>query len=154
MSVVMLNVKTAADIKSTNLNLQADAVIVGSGAGGAVMAYELAAAGKSVILLEAGPYVPSSQFNETFPDMLELLYEDKGNQATKQGDLLVLQGRCLGGSTVVNGCVTFRVPDFILQQWSAEFGLSNLSSESLAPYFEKVEKNLSIHTNGPHEINE
>ena len=69
----MLNVKTAADIKSTNLNLQADAVIVGSGAGGAVMAYELAAAGKSVILLEAGPYVPSSQFNETFPDMLELL---------------------------------------------------------------------------------
>lgn len=151
---MMLSVKTAADIKTSNLDLEADIVIVGSGAGGAVMAYEMAAAGKSVILLEAGAHVPSSEFNEKFPDMLELLYEDKGNQATKQGDLLVLQGRCLGGSTVVNGCVTFRVPDFILEKWGQEYGLTNLTPEVLAPYFDKVEKNLSIHTNGPHEINE
>lgn len=151
---MMLSVKTAADSKTSNLDLEADIVIVGSGAGGAVMAYEMAAAGKSVILLEAGSHVPSSEFNEKFPDMLEMLYEDQGNQATKQGDLLVLQGRCLGGSTVVNGCVTFRVPDFILEKWGQEYGLTNLTPEVLAPYFDKVEKNLSIHTNGPHEINE
>ena len=151
---MMLNVTTAAQVNSTSLDLEADAVVIGSGAGGAVMAYELAAAGKSVILLEAGSYIPSSRFNEKFPDMLELLYEDKGNQVTSQGDLLVLQGRCLGGSTVVNGCVTFRVPNFILEQWSQEYGLTNLTPESLEPYFEKIEKNLSIHTNEPHEINE
>ncbi|MBA54623.1 MAG: glucose-methanol-choline oxidoreductase [Pseudomonadales bacterium] len=151
---MMLNVITAAQVKNTTLNLEADAVVIGSGAGGAVMAYELAAAGKSVILLEAGSYIPSSRFNEKFPDMLELLYQDEGNQVTSQGDLLVLQGRCLGGSTVVNGCVTFRVPDFILEKWSQEYGLTNLTPETLAPYFEKVEKNLSIHTNQPHEINE
>lgn len=155
---MMLKVIQASDIQAQSLvnkhlELQADVVIVGSGAGGSVMAYEMAAAGKSVILVEAGPYVPSTEFNEKFPDMLERLYEDQGGQATKQGDLLVLQGRCLGGSTVVNGCVAFRVPDYILAQWAAEFGLENLTPDTLKPYFEKVERHLSVHTNAPYEIN-
>ena len=46
------------------------------------------------------------------------------------------------------------MPDFILEKWGQEYGLTNLTPEVLAPYFDKVEKNLSIHTNGPHEINE
>lgn len=151
---VQLKVTTAADIREPALSLTADVVVVGSGAGGAVMAYEMAKAGKKVIVLEAGPYVPSSQFNEKFPDMLERLYADHGNQATSNGDLLVLQGTCLGGSTVVNGCVAFRVPDFILEEWQRDFGLTNLTVEALAPYFEKVEKNLSIHENQEYEINQ
>ena len=150
----MLKVTTAADITSTSLKLDVDVVIVGSGAGGAVMAYEMAKAGKTVAVLEAGPYVPSSNFNEKFAHMLTTLYQDKGNQANTQGDLLVLQGRCLGGSTVVNGCVAFRVPEFILQEWHQKFGLTNLTKETLDAYFEKVERNLYIHQNQPHEINE
>ncbi|HVL02314.1 MAG TPA: GMC family oxidoreductase [Dongiaceae bacterium] len=150
----VLKVTTARDVSDAQLQLEADVVVIGSGAGGAVMAYEMAKAGKSVIVLEAGPYVPSTRFNEKFPDMLELLYADKGNQATSGGDLLVLQGRCIGGSTVVNGCVAFRVPDFILQDWHRDFGLTNLTTEVLAPYYDKVEKNLGIHTNGEHEINQ
>lgn len=151
---VQLKVTTARDIQQASLSLTADVVVVGSGAGGAVMAYEMAKAGKKVIVLEAGPYVPSSQFNEKFPDMLELLYADHGNQATSGGDLLVLQGTCIGGSTVVNGCVAFRVPDFILADWQRDFGLTNLTVDALAPYFDKVEKNLAIHENQEHEINQ
>ncbi len=154
MTTVSLNVTTAKDVRESSLQLDADVVIIGSGAGGAVMAYEMAKAGKKVIVLEAGPFVPSTQFNEKFPDMLELLYADNGNQATASGDLLVLQGQCIGGSTVVNGCVAFRVPDFILEDWHRDFGLTNLTTESLAPYYDKVEKNLSIHTNQEHEINQ
>lgn len=148
-----LPVITAEQWQQNNATLECDVVIVGSGAGGAVMAFELANAGKSVIVLEAGPYVPSQRFNETFPDMLSLLYQDHGNQANKDGDLLVLQGRCVGGSTVVNGTVAFRVPDFILKDWQRDFGLTNLTSEMLAPYFDKIEKRLSVHDNEPHEIN-
>ena len=151
---VQLNVTTANDVRETSLQLDVDVVVVGSGAGGAVMAYEMARAGKKVAVLEAGPYVPSSRFNEKFPDMMELLYADHGNQATSNGDLLVLQGTCLGGSTVVNGCVAFRVPDFILEEWHRDHGLTNLTVEALAPYFDKVEKNLSIHENQEHEINQ
>lgn len=148
-----LPVITAAEWTTDNATLECDVIIVGSGAGGAVMAFELANAGKSVIVLEAGPYVPSQRFNENFPDMLSLLYQDHGNQANKDGDLLVLQGRCVGGSTVVNACVAFRVPDFILKDWQRDYGLANLTSERLAPYFEKIEKRLSVHDNEAHEIN-
>lgn len=148
-----LPVITAEQWQSDSATLECDVVIVGSGAGGAVMAYELANAGKSVIVLEAGPYVPSQRFNEVFPDMLGLLYQDHGNQTNKDGDLMVLQGRCVGGSTVVNGCVAFRVPDFILKDWHRDHGLSNLTSETLAPYFEKIEKRLSVHENEAYEIN-
>jgi choline dehydrogenase-like flavoprotein len=148
-----LPVMTAAQWQAANATLECDVVIVGSGAGGAVMAFELANAGKSVIVLEAGAYVPSERFTENFPDMLATLYQDHGNQTNKDGDLMVLQGSCVGGSTVVNGCVAFRVPDFILKDWHRDHGLTNLTSEVLAPYFDKVEKRLSVHDNEPHEIN-
>lgn len=148
-----LAVTQAKDITETALELNVDAVIVGSGAGGAVAAYELAAAGKSVLVLEAGPYVPSSEFTEDFAEAMAQLYQDQGAQANAEGDLLVLQGRCVGGSTVVNGCVAFRTPDYILADWQKTFGLTNLTVEALDPYFAKVENNLGIHVNEEYEIN-
>lgn len=136
-----------------DLSLQADVVIVGSGAGGAVMAYELAKSGKSVVILEAGPYIPSSDFQEKFVPALQTLYADHGGQINSDGDLVVLQGRCVGGSTVVNACVCFRTPDYILQDWQQAHGLHNLTPETLRPYFEKVEQRLSVHENEEAEIN-
>ena len=71
----------ASDIRSSDdIVLNADVVIVGSGVGGSVIAHELAAAGKSVIVLEAGRYVPSSQFTEDMAWALENLYQDVGTQ--------------------------------------------------------------------------
>ncbi len=142
-----LAVTQASDIKESTIELTADVVVIGSGAGGAVIAYEMAAAGKNVIILEAGPYVPSTGFTEKLPDMLELLYEDQGAQMNSTGDMAILQGRCVGGSTVVNGAVTFRTPDVILEKWNTQYGLTELG-----PYFKKVEKNLSVHENQSHEI--
>lgn len=148
-----LVVTEAKDVNTDLLELTADVVVIGSGAGGAVAAYELAQAGKSVIVLEAGPYVPSREFTEDFAQAMNQLYQDKAAQANKDGDLLVLQGRCVGGSTVVNGCVAFRTPDHILQDWQKKFGLDNLTSAALDPYFSRVESNLGIHVNAEHEIN-
>lgn len=148
-----LAVVQAKDVTQATLELVADVVVVGSGAGGAVAAYELARSGKSVIVLEAGPYVPSSAFTEDFTKAMDQLYQDKGAQANKDGDLLLLQGRCVGGSTVVNGCVSFRTPDYILEDWQKQHGLTNLTPAALEPYFAKVESNLGIHENQEHEIN-
>lgn len=147
-----LKVTQASDIAVGTLNLRADVVVIGSGAGGAVAAYELARKGLDVLVLEAGPYVPSSEFSEDFSDSLERMYEDYGGQTNKDGDLLLLQGRCIGGSTVVNGCVAFRTPDFVLEEWGTDFGLTNLSPAAMKPWFERVEKHLSIKENGEHEI--
>ncbi len=147
-----LAVTQAKDIHEPRLNLQADVVVVGSGAGGAVVAYELARRGKRVLVLEAGPYVPSRDFSERFPEAMEQLYQDHGGQTNRSGDLLILQGACVGGSTVVNAGVCFRTPDFILRDWRRDFGLTGLTSDSMRPYFERVEKHLGVHENGEHEI--
>jgi len=149
----VLEVTWPSEIPDAGLDLDADVVVVGSGAGGAVTAYELARSGAKVVVLEAGPHIASSAFQEHAATALETLYEDHGNQVNTTGDLPILQGRCVGGSTVVNGAVCFRVPDQVLQNWAENHGLDNLSPESLAPYFERVERNLSIHQNEPHEVN-
>lgn len=149
----VLQVKQPHEIPDTGLELEADVVVVGSGAAGSVVAYELSRSGAKVIVLEAGPYIPSSQFQEHAATAFETLYEDHGNQTNTTGDLAILQGRCIGGSTVVNAAVCFRVPDQVLANWAQEHGLDNLSPEALAPYFDRVEQNLSIHENAPYEVN-
>jgi choline dehydrogenase-like flavoprotein len=103
-----------------DLTIRADVAIVGSGAGGAVMAYEMAKAGKSVVVLEAGRYVPSTQFSEIAVDMFDKLFQDRGAQLNMDADIMVLQGRCVGGSTVINGAVCFRIPDHVLKVWQTD----------------------------------
>ncbi len=149
-----MNIIEAAHIKTSSVKEKADVVVVGSGAGGAVMAYELAAAGKRVVMLEAGPYVPSTAFNENYADMFERLFVDKARQTNVDGDLNILQGSCVGGSTVVNATVALRVPDWILEQWRDEFGVEGMGPAEMGPKFDLVEKRLWVHVNQPHEINQ
>jgi choline dehydrogenase-like flavoprotein len=146
-----LQLTQASDITQTQLTLQADAVVVGSGAGGAIAAYELARAGKKVIVLEAGPYVPSEKFAEMLAVAMGTLYQDHGGQSNMNGDIAILQGACVGGSTVVNAALCFRTPDYYLKRWGREHGLTNLTPEVMKPYFEKVEANLHIREVTPSE---
>jgi len=147
-----LKVTQASDIADgAQLRLQADAVVVGSGAGGAIAAYELAKSGKKVIVLEAGPYMPSEKFTEMLAVSMGTMYADHGGQANTTGDISILQGACVGGSTVVNAALCFRTPDYYLNLWGKEYGLRNLTPAVLRPYFEKVEQNLNIKSVGPVE---
>ncbi len=146
-----LKVTQASDITQETLHLKADAVIVGSGAGGAIATYELARAGKKVIVLEAGPYISSEKFTEMLAVSMGTLYQDHGGQSNMHGDIAILQGACVGGSTVVNAALCFRTPDYYLKLWGKEFGLTNLTTAVMTPYFEKVERNLSIRSVAAHE---
>jgi choline dehydrogenase-like flavoprotein len=146
-----LKVTQASDVKDSRLTLKADAVVIGSGAGGAIAAYELAKAGKKVIVLEAGPYVPSEKFPEMLAVAMGTLYQDHGGQSNTNGDIAILQGACVGGSTVVNAALCFRTPDYYFKKWGKEFGLTNLTSAKMKPIFEKVERNLHISTVKPNE---
>jgi len=146
-----LQVTQASDVTQGNIELNVDAVVIGSGAGGAIAAYELAKAGKKVVVLEAGPYVPSEKFTEMMAVSMDTLYADHGGQSNTAGDISILQGACVGGSTVVNAALCFRTPDYYLELWAKEFGLTNLTPEVMRPYFEKVEANLGIAPNKPYE---
>jgi choline dehydrogenase-like flavoprotein len=130
-----------------------DVCVIGSGAGGATMAYELASAGKSVVILEAGGYYKAKDFNQREIEMSALLYEDAGGQAPKDGSIIVLQGRCVGGSTTVNAVVCFRTPDFVLEDWEKSYGLQGYSPSDLDPHFSRVEEILHVVENTEVEIN-
>ena len=125
--------------------------MIGSGAGGAVVAAELAAAGRDVVLLEQGGYHTRRDFDQREDHMLPLLFEDGGMRTTEDGHIGILQGRGVGGSTVHNLCYCFRAPDPILALWREEHGVGELAS--LRDSFERVERGLGVQAIAPEELN-
>jgi choline dehydrogenase-like flavoprotein len=125
--------------------LSADACVIGAGAGGAVLAAELAEGGMDVIVLEQGREHDPDSFTARPPEMLARLYRDGGQTATLGNPPIGLPlGSGLGGTTVINSGTCFRTPPRVLEHWSSEFGLEQLDAESLAPCFERVEQALSV----------
>jgi len=106
--------------------IAADLCVIGSGAGGAVIAYHAAAAGLRVVVLEEGRYVPAPEMSHNEPVMSATLYKESGLQATVDLEMTILQGRTLGGTTVINNAICFRVGDpaltptrRTLEEWAA-----------------------------------
>ena len=130
-----------------------DVCVIGSGAGGAVAAKELAEAGLSVAVLEAGEDRDSATFSRYAPEMLHRLFWDGGMRPTHDGSILIAQGRGVGGSTVHNLCYAVRTPDPILEQWGAEFGIHDLDPTDLAPSLERVEMALAVKQIQEEEVN-
>ncbi len=124
--------------------IEADAVVVGTGAGGGMAFRELAKAGLRVVALEAGGYRTSSEFNQREDDMLPMLFQDGGGQSTSDLAIRVLQGRGVGGSTVHNTNLCKRTPDAILELWQRRYGVSGASAREMAPLFDEIERELSV----------
>ncbi len=133
----------SAKTLSGDLELKAEVCVIGSGAGGAVVAKELAEAGRDVVLLEQGGHYTKEDFTQREEEMMPLLFEDMGQRATDDGAILILQGRNIGGSTVHNLCYCFRTPRPIVEKWRREEGIV-WTYEELIPSFERVEKMLHV----------
>src|SRR5215467_7791493 len=94
---------------TTDLHVECSVVVVGSGAGGATMAAELADAGMDVVIVEEGGYHPTESFTAATGRALRTLYRDAGiGLALGSPPVLFSEGRCVGGSTVVNGGMSWR----------------------------------------------
>jgi len=128
-----------------NLKLSADVVVVGSGAGGPVMAKELQERGRSVILLEEGGHYRTTDFKNDPVWAFRHLYRDGGATIGLGNPPVPFPlGRCLGGTTTVNSGTCFRTPDSILRKWQREWNLPDISPEFMRPFFERVESLYSI----------
>ena len=128
-----------------------DAVIVGSGAGGAVLARELARDGRSVLVLEEGGHYTKEQYGAMPPsEALRSLFREAGlSAAVGLGDtplIAILAGKCVGGSSVLTGGVCFRVPEDILHGWTHDLKLPGVSPEALDPYFSEIEEAIHVET--------
>ena len=125
--------------------LRADACVIGTGAGGAPVAKELAEGGMRVVMLEEGERRTPDEFNARPRDMTALLYRDAGQVATVGNVPIVLPlGSHVGGTTLVNSGTCFRTPPAVLELWAERFGLEQLGVEELDPFFRRVERELNV----------
>jgi len=101
-----------------------DYVIVGSGAAGASAARVIADRSSSLAVIEEGPAVATEEFvDRSFPTLARL-YRNMGAQVTRgRAPMLIVQGRCLGGSTVINSAIIRRLPESVWHEWADVHGL-------------------------------
>ena len=136
-------VTNAAQLQQ-DLTLEADIAIVGSGAGGATSAEILSAAGFKVLLIEEGGLFTSSDFKLQEDEAYPALYQEGLGRMSKDGAITILQGRAVGGTTLVNWTSCFRTPEPTLAHWASEHGVRGHSSDELAPWFARMEERLGI----------
>ncbi|TWO70749.1 FAD-binding protein [Caenimonas sedimenti] len=121
-----------------------DVAVIGSGAGAGITAELLAHAGLSVVIVEEGPLRSSTDFNQSEAVAYPTLYQESAARKTEDKAINILQGRCVGGSTVVNWTSSFRTPASTLAYWQEHYGLAGYGNDELAPYFAQAESRLNI----------
>jgi choline dehydrogenase-like flavoprotein len=130
-----------------DLAVECDVVVVGTGAGGAVVGRELAEAGLAVVFVEEGQYFDRTQFTGRAFEMQQKLYR-RGGSTFSVGNcgIPIPLGQSVGGTTTVNSGTCYRTPDWILDEWAHELGLSELGPDKLGGYFDRVETVLQVET--------
>ncbi len=128
--------------------LEYDVCVIGSGAGGSVIAARLAAAGRSVLILERGGYRNEQDFRQTEASAADL-YLRGGVMWSEGGEMGLLAGSTLGGGTVVNSMVCLRTPDDVRADWAAR-GVRGVDGPEFDAATERVWKRLNVNTEATH----
>jgi len=134
--------------------LEADVVVIGSGAGGAAAAYALASRGLAVVLLEEGRFHDRRDFNGKPLETIPKLYRAMGTTAAFGNAMIPIPiGRSVGGTTTINSGTCIRTPQQVLARWRRE-GLTELTAQELEPYFRRVEAMLEVAPAAPEHVGE
>ncbi len=142
----MMHVIDGRDIRSP-VQEAADVVVVGSGPAGATVARNLAGEGVRVVVLEEGPYLRPEEFPPDGFSAMARMYRGMGATLSRGAPMMPLvQGRVLGGTSVVNGAISWRLPRDIHQEWcDADPPLVDaLPWDELDAVFDRVEDHLNI----------
>ncbi|BBU24482.1 GMC family oxidoreductase [Mycobacterium xenopi] len=139
----VLNVISSIDSPSV---VTADAVVVGSGAGGAMVARTLAQAGLDTVVVEEGRRWTVDEFRSRHPiDRFAGLYRGAGATVALGRPAIVMpMGRAVGGSTVVNSGTCYRPPLTVQRHWRDEYGLGLADPAQLSGYLDEVERTLQV----------
>jgi acyl-CoA reductase-like NAD-dependent aldehyde dehydrogenase/choline dehydrogenase-like flavoprotein len=134
--------------------IEADVCIVGSGAGGGVIAGELAAAGKQVCVVEMGGYYDQADFDGLELGAYERMYLNGGPFPTAENQVSILAGSCLGGGTTINWTNSLRLHPWVREQWARDHGLEGVDGD-FDRHFDAVMERTSVNEdcsqlNGPH----
>jgi choline dehydrogenase-like flavoprotein len=131
--------------------IDCDALVIGSGAGGSAAAWELAAAGRHVTVLEEGPRVDTAQLAAATPaENMRRLYR-QGGLVPILGTPMVGygEGRCVGGTTVINGGLFWEPSAALLDRWAADSGVDGFRPADLAARLRTIAARLGVVAQGP-----
>jgi choline dehydrogenase-like flavoprotein len=128
-------------------DLECDACIVGSGAGGGVIAAELSAAGMRVVVLEAARGLQSDDFTQQELQGMKSLYLQEGRLSTDDLSVTIVAGSALGGGTAVNWQTSFRTPDHVRAEWARNSGCAFFTEPSFDDSLQRVLDRLHVGTN-------
>ena len=127
------------------MTLEADVVIVGSGAGGGVVAATLAEAGRSVVVLEAGPFVDESSMPRDELEAFSRLYLNYGLLSTWDSSITMLAGSGVGGGTLVNWMTSMEAPADVRDDWRRDHGLADVEDGGIwSDDIATLEEELSV----------
>jgi choline dehydrogenase-like flavoprotein len=125
--------------------LSAEIVVLGSGPGGATTACVLAEAGRDVLLVEEGPYVPPDAVEPFSRAELVMKCRNGGLTCTfGRTQVQYVEGRCVGGGSEVNSGLYHRTPPDVLAEWQARFDIESLTEADMSQHFEAIERELNV----------
>lgn len=133
-------------------SLSCECLVIGSGAGGALTAWYLAQRGKDVLVIEEGPDIEAVFTDASVTSTMPTLWREGGIIPIMSNVKLVhAEGRCVGGTTMINAGLIHRTPDETLSAWEREFQVADLKPGMLRRHQEVIEKELGVRT--PDESN-
>ncbi len=124
--------------------LEADVCVVGSGAGGGVIAAELATAGRRVVVLETGGYFNEADFAQLELLAYQTMYYRGGLVPTADGTVTMLAGATLGGGTTINWSNAVRPATWVRTEWARDFGLDGLDTADFDRHLDAVSARISV----------
>lgn len=128
-------------------DLATDVLVIGSGAGGAITAAALATAGRTVTVVEEGPWIDADSLEPFSLDEMVAKYRHHGLAAALGNPAVAYaEGRCVGGSTEINSGLYHRLPDHLAAEWQATYDIDEFSAASLDAFAGRVEDQLTVST--------
>jgi choline dehydrogenase-like flavoprotein len=122
-----------------------EVLIIGSGAGGAVTAATLARAGRTVTILEEGPWVDPDALEPFSLEEMVAKYRHGGScAALGRPAIAYAEGRCVGGSTEINSGLYHRLPAHLADEWQRDYQIDEFGATALDAYAQRIEDELEV----------
>ena len=125
------NEKIAAQPSGSEIIVDTEVLVVGSGSGGGVAASYLAQRGVRTLVVDKGIYLHPDKVVGREDQGYGLLYEGEGIMPSEDGSINILAGSTFGGGSSINWSASLKPRHFVRRTWAEKYGVPYYNS----PYF-------------------